>query len=356
MQNNEIKIIYNKILDIIKNTNDYCEFYIRDKKFIFRDRTTPNIISIILTDKELLDLDSGIYSERTRLLKELEYMNRIKENEEIEPFKTIDERRLFLKALNKLKNINIKRYISNYFKDIYKSFFFYSNMEKSYKTNYELLQFSMGSVGGFACLAVVVTFAEKIFPLMSILLISASPTIFLITKDYIKERFKRIRKYKERKFIIDSYKVNIDCLSEKMIDKQDYLIEERTQKYFLDKPQNKMEPIKEEQVLNEPVYNEIYKILSILSNSNLDQKVISIILNKIKEIKDEYVMRMNEIDKLTYSLENRYTIQNETIGKLSIIEYELKEEIEKNNDTTKTQKELDIINQKIRSLERFKNI
>ena len=30
--------------------------------------------------------------------------------------------------------------------------------------------------------------------------------------------------------------------------------------------------------------------------------------------------------------------------------------IEKNNDTTKTQKELDIINQKIRSLERFKNI
>lgn len=67
-------------------------------------------------------------------------------------------------------------------------------------------------------------------------------------------------------------------------------------------------------------------------------------------------MRMNEIDKLTYSLENRYTIQNEIIKKLSIIEYELKKEIEKNNDTTKTQKELDIINQKILSLERFKNI
>ena len=106
MKNNEIKKIYNKILDIIKNTNDYCEFYIRDKKFIFRDRTTPNIISIILTDKELLDLDSGIYSERTRLLKELEYMNRIKENEEIEPFKNMKERDNYKKFWDKYKEIS----------------------------------------------------------------------------------------------------------------------------------------------------------------------------------------------------------------------------------------------------------
>lgn len=354
MQNNEIKIIYNKILDIIKNTNDYCEFYIRDKKFIFRDRTTPNIISIILTDKELLDLDSGIYSERTRLLKELEYMNRIKENEEIEPFKNMKERDIFITSLKRLKKIRIKTYITNYLQDIWKSLFFYSKMEENHQNNYGITQFTFGLLG-FAAVFFLLLSENFTFILPSIIA-STTPTIFLITKDYLKERFKRIRKYKERKFIIDSYKVNIDCLSEKMIDKQDYLIEERTQKYFLDKTQDKMEPIKEEQVLNEPVYNEIYKILSILSNSNLDQKVISIILNKIKEIKDEYVMRMNEIDKLTYSLENRYTIQNETIGKLSIIEYELKEEIEKNNDTTKTQKELDIINQKIRSLERFKNI
>ena len=65
MQNNEIEKIYSKILDIIKNTKDYCEFFIREKKFIFRDSTTSNNISIILTDKEILDLDRGIYSERT---------------------------------------------------------------------------------------------------------------------------------------------------------------------------------------------------------------------------------------------------------------------------------------------------
>lgn len=354
MQNNEIKIIYNKILDIIKNTNDYCEFYIRDKKFIFRDRTTSNNISIILTDKELLDLDSGIYSERTRLLKELEYMNRIKENEEIEPFKNMKERDIFITSLKRLKKIEINTYITNYLQDIWKSLFFYSKLKTTPRDNYEFIQFFFG-LFGFAAIFYLLT--SKNFPLvLPSILAATTPTVFLITKDYIKERFKRIRKYKERKFIIDSYKVNIDCLSNEIIDKQDYLIEERTQKYFLDKPQDKMEPIKEEQVLNEPVYNEIYKILSILSNSNLDQKVISIILNKIKEIKDEYVMRMNEIDKLTYSLENRYTIQNEIIKKLSIIEYELKKEIEKNNDTTKTQKELDIINQKILSLERFKNI
>lgn len=353
MQNNEIKIIYNKILDIIKNTNDYCEFYIRDKKFIFRDRTTPNIISIILTDKELLDLDSGIYSERTRLLKELEYMNRIKENEEIEPFKNMKERDIFITSLKRLKKVEIKTYITNYLQDIWKSLFFYSKMEENHQNNYEMTQFIFG-LFGFAAIFYLLT--SKNFPLvLPSILAATTPTVFLITKDYLKERFKRIRKHNERKFIIDSYKVNIDCLSEKMIDKQDYLIEERTQKYFPDKTQDKIEPIKEEQILSEPVYNEIYKLLNILSSSNLENDVTTIILNKIKEIKEEYVIRINEIDKQTYSLENRYTIQNEVIKKLSIIEYELQNEIEKNNDTTKTQKELDIINQKILSLEKFKN-
>ena len=66
MQNNEIEKIYSKILDIIKNTNDYCEFFIRDNKFIFQNRTNPKCISIILTDKEILDLNAT--SDRNSLL------------------------------------------------------------------------------------------------------------------------------------------------------------------------------------------------------------------------------------------------------------------------------------------------
>ena len=73
MQNNEIKKIYNKILDIIKITNDYCEFFIRDNKFIFRDRTTQNNISIILTDKEILDLDSEFLNKKISDLSYSEY-------------------------------------------------------------------------------------------------------------------------------------------------------------------------------------------------------------------------------------------------------------------------------------------
>ena len=65
----------------------------------------------------------------------------------------------------------------------------------------------------------------------------------------------------------------------------------------------------------------------------------------------EYFEKLNEVDKLTYSLENRYTIQNEIIRKLSIIEYELKKEIEKNLNECTQNKESDIIDRKIFCLE-----
>ena len=63
---------------------------------------------------------------------------------------------------------------------------------------------------------------------------------------------------------------------------------------------------------------------------------------------------MSDIDDSTFTLENRYTIQNEIVRKLSMIEYELKEELEKTEKKSTYSKELDILNQKIYQLENRK--
>ena len=349
MQNNEIEKIYSKILDIIKNTNDYCEFFIRDNKFIFQNRTNPKCISIILTDKEILDLKNGIFSERTKYLKELEYMNKIKENEQIEAFKTINEREIFLKSLKNFKKTQIIKYISNYLQDIWKSLFFYSKMGGRNQDNYAITQFIFGLIGS-ATTFLSLYYGKIPFVLPSIIA-GTTPTIFLITKDLIKERFSRIRNYKEKQLLLDSYKVNIDCLSGEIVDKQDYFIEEKNQKYLIANTEEEVRDKRKETTLSEPVYNEIYKLLDLINKLNINDEKTQIILNKIKEIKEEYILKMSDIDDSTFTLENKFTIQNEIIQKLSIIEYELKKEIEKRMSESTYLKELDILNQKIYQLE-----
>ena len=102
-----------------------------------------------------------------------------------------------------------------------------------------------------------------------------------------------------------------------------------------------------ENEIKDPIYNEIYKLLETLTICNLDNQLKKVFLTKIKEIKEEYIEKINGLNPSGITLENKYTIQQSTIQKLFIIEYELNEEIQKNNDLLSSQQELDKINKKI---------
>ena len=63
-------------------------------------------------------------------------------------------------------------------------------------------------------------------------------------------------------------------------------------------------------------------------------------------------IKINGLNPTAITVENKYTIQQSTIQKLFIIEYELNEEIQKNNNLSSAQQELDKINKKILLLDR----
>lgn len=341
MQNKKFKKIYKRILNTIKNTKDDYEIIIENNKFSFVNYCNPaQDTTIILDEEEFNNMNIGLYNERTKYLKVLDYLYKIKNDIEIPPFNTVQEKEIFLHTIKSYKHTPVLKYLVGILEDIILSIISLISAWEDYGTytGFQLGALSLGLGIGLP----MYIFGFKLIGKLS-LIAAISPTVIYTVGSYITLRICRLQKHLEKLAIADNIYENVDYLSKNI------LLEENNYQ-VLESSNNKSSQLQEFS-LSDPVYNEISNILNILSQSNLDQNVISLILNKLKEIKEEYITRMNEIDKLTYSLENRYTIQNEIIRKLSIIEYELKEELEKTEKKSTYSKELDILNQKIYQLE-----
>lgn len=350
MQNKEIKKIYKTILDIIKSTKDYCEIKISDNKFLFRNRQNPNqTLSIFLTEDELLNMKNGIYNEKTKYLKELEYICKIKEYETIEPFKNETERVIFINSLKSLGQNSIKKNLLNLLKDIIDSLKFYSKMEEKTQDRYAATQFTCGCIG---ILLTFILLMEKytVYAIVSFIF-GITPTLVVVGNNFVKDRIKRISEYRERKLLIESNSVNIESLSCSMKNYYPYLSEEHSKGSFLENSSVNQNNNQDETILSDPILNEIYKLLNILSNSNLCKEIVGVFLTKINEIKEEYISKNNNVNESRITIENRFSIQQVMIQKLSILEYELINMIKERRNELIASKELDIINRKIYQIE-----
>lgn len=341
MKNNRFQKMYKRILNIIKNTEEDCEIIIENNKFSFVNYyNSAQDTTIILDNEEFNNMNIGIYNEKTKYLKVLDYLYKIKNDIEITPFNTAQEKEIYLYTIKIYKRISFLKYLAGVIKDIIISIISVISAWEDYGT-YTGLQLGALSLGLGIGLPMYI-FGFKFVGKLS-LIAAISPTVVYSIGKYLTLRICRLQKHLEKLAIADNIYENVNYLSKNM------LLEDNNYP-VLEQSNNKTSQLQQSS-LTDPVYNEISNILNILSQSNLNQNVISIILNKIKEIKEEYITRINEVDKLTYSLENRYTIQNEIIRKLSIIEYELKKEIEKNLNECTQNKESDIIDRKIFHLE-----
>ena len=339
MQNKEFKKIYKRLLDSVINKNFYCGLTAKDNSFIFQNiHNTDDKIIVELTEEEINNYEIGIYNEKTKHLKELEYIYKIKNNIKIKPFQTNEDKQAFLTAIKQFNKISITKYIINLLKDFIISLKIY-NHEFSENTieAYVYLQTLLGILG------LVVEICILLFGLkdlaLNTLLIAVSPTSIIVIKDFIKKRYNRYKGHKQNLAYIEKTLINIDSLSQN-INK----IEQKKHIEISNKSRSENE-------IKDPIYNEIYNLLEVLTMCNLDNRIKQVFLSKIKEIKEEYILKINGLNDLAISLENKYTIEQEIIQKLSIIEYELNNEIKKNNDTNKNQQELDKINKKILLLE-----
>lgn len=341
MQNKKFKKIYKRILNTIKNTKDDYEIIIENNKFSFVNYCNPaQDTTIILDEEEFNNMSIGLYNERTKYLKVLDYLYKIKNDIEIPPFNTIQEKEIFLHTIKSYKHTPVLKYLVGVFEDIILSIISVIGAWEDYGT-YTGLQLGALSLGlgiGFP----MYIFGFKLIGKLS-LIAAISPTFIYTVGSYITLRICRLQKHLEKLAIADNIYENVDSLSKNI------LLEENNYQ-LLESSNNKSSQLQEFS-LSDPVYNEINNILNILSSSNLDNYTVSLILSKIKEIKEEYILKINNIADSTFTLENRFTIQNEIIGKLSIIEYELKKEIEKNLNESSQIKESDIIDRKILQLE-----
>lgn len=339
MQNQEYQKIYKRLLDSVINKNYYCGLTAQDNSFIFQNiHNTDDKIIIELTEEEINNYEIGIYNEKTKHLKELEYIYKIKNNIKIKLFQTNEDKQAFLTAIKQFNKISITKYIKKFLKDFIGSLNL-AKVEVSDRVGELFAQLQVG-LGFLAIITIIPTliFGLKKVALIS-LLIGVSPTSIVIINDFIKKRYNRYKEHHKNLEFIDNTLINIDSLSQN-INK----IEQKKHIEISNKSRSENE-------IKDPIYNEIYNLLETLSMCTLDNQIKQIFLAKIKEIKDEYIFKINGLNDLAISLENKYTIQQKIIQKLSIIEYELNDEIQKNNDTNKNQQELDKINKKILLLE-----
>lgn len=340
MKNNRFKKIYKRLLDSVINNNFYCGLASKDNSFTFQNtKNRDDNIIIDLTEEEINNYEIGIYNEKTKHLKVLEYIYEIKNNVKIKPFQTIEDKQAFLTAIKQFNKISITKYIINLLKDFIGSLNL-AKVEVSDSVGEIFAQLQVG-LGFFAIIAIIPTliFGFKKAALIS-LLIGVSPTSIIMLSDFIKKRYYRYKNYQKNLEYIDKTLINIDRLSQnlKQIKQENNL--------------NISDKCSYENEIKDPIYNEIYNLLETLTICNLDNQIKKVFLTKIKEIKEEYIEKINGLNPAAITLENKYTIQQSTIQKLSIIEYELNEEIQKKNNLSSAQQDLDRINKKILLLDR----
>lgn len=331
--------IYNLIAKRIINNNDNKQELLFDQNFIFSssNKNRKNLsVKAVLTEGEINNKKLGIYNDNTKKLQELEYIYYIINNLQIKPFKTIEEREIFLNAIQKIKQYSKTNMLSNIKQSLIA-------IIKEMPDAFGFIQGMCSILGTIGIVSVLQLSVNPLYLLVPFTIISVPLSIFTgVGYNMEKEagHFYRIENKKRATEAIE----NIDSLSKKielLPSKETILIEEKTD-------------LKCEKNIQDPVLNEISNLVELLSNSTLDNLTLQNYLSKIKSIKDGYTSRLSQINEL--SVDNEYTIQGYFIQEIAKLEYEINASIIQNKENIQNQTESKLIDAKIHSLQqRTKN-
>lgn len=341
MKNKEMLKLYKQILREIR-TSKYHDKISLDKNFEFKSgNENCQEISIILTKKEKEDISNGIYNPKTSILKELDYIVSISNDYNISPLKSIEEKQIYLKAIKRIKKELVIKYFSNLFKDFISAF----NIKKLVKAHDDLYTYSQLSTffGGVTATLVMIAFECSILIIASGIIFTLCPTLCFILINFIKKRhISHVNNVENKKQLIQAM-INSDYLFKNLelsSPKESKLLE--------------VESKSSTKNIQDPVFNEIFKLIELLSTSNLSRQTIQNYLSKIKSIKEAYASRLSQINEL--SVDNEYTIQGCFIQEIAKLEYDIRSSIDQNKETIQNQTESNLIDAKIYSLEqRTKN-
>lgn len=318
--------VYKYMINQIKYNCEKQMVSITNNKFTYEncDIYEKNI-DIYLTNNEINNMKNGIYNFKTKNLKKIEYMLSIKQQLYIPPFKSINEKEIYLDAINSMsERTNIKS--------------IFIDLKNSYNIYKIIKDFDLMIIPQTLCIILsfflfAISFhSVNIFTLiMEIICVNIFPTALFGTFTLIEKRIKNSIQNKEFKSSISTALVNVETLSENIL-KYDKQI---TKQGF---NQTKM---------NNPILYEIYKLLELSSilPSSVSQKYVE----RIKVVLKEYTEVIN-LDKQN-SYEDYESIEN-IIKKIGIIEYDLKNNIYKNQNNNIYDNELDAVTKKIKLLEK----
>ena len=313
-----------------EETSHYEEFYDYWTKY-----------TIKLTESEQENMKIGLYNEKTKILKELEYMYLIRYRKEIKPFKSLEEKNIFIHALSVLNPRKFKYKISDLkydAKNALKSDFISDNGLIPVNGFFCYLEF-LTKIICFSCC--VYFFDEAIIPsgLISLAGLIYPPLVLFPIKfiPRLIDTYYENNRIKER--IKDSLN-NIDYLSKDLnLSSEKIIVEENENELSL-----------QNENLNLSVLNKIDSLVELLSHSNLDAQVIQIYSTKIQLILDAYTMELSTKKENNILLDKTSTISQVYISELSKIENDIITLIEQSREIIQCQVESKSSDSKIYSI------
>lgn len=296
--------------------------------------------TIKLTESEQENMKIGVYNEKTKILKELEYMYLIRYGKEIKPFKSLEEKNIFIHALSVLNPRKFKYKISD----------LKYNAKNALKSDLILERGVVPENGLFWFLELLTRpicffccgfFIDKaIIPFFISLAGLIYPPLVLFPIKFIPR-------------LIDTYYINsyVKELIKESSNNMNYLSKDlklSTEEAITEKNENKLSSPNEN--LNLSILNKIDSLVELLSHSNLDAQVIQIYSTKIQLILDAYTMELSKSKENNLLLNKTSTISQVYISELSKIENDIITLIEQNREIIQGQVESKVSGSKTYSI------
>lgn len=296
--------------------------------------------TIKLTESEQENMKIGVYNEKTKILKELEYMYLIRYRKEIKPFKSLEEKNIFMHALSVLNPRQYKNKISDL---IY-------NVEKALKSDL-ILDRGLVPENGFFCFLELLTkiicfcccvffIGKAIIPFFISLTGFIHPPLVLFPIKFIPR-------------LIDTYHINSHFkeLIKEISNNMNYLSKDlklSTEEVITEENENKLNLQNEN--LSISVLKRIDSLLELLLESNLDVQTIQIYLAKIQLFKDTYTTELSTEKENNLLLDKTTAISQVYISELYNIENDIITLIEQNKATIQGQVESKVSDSKTYSI------
>lgn len=270
--------------------------------------------TIKLTESEQENMKIGVYNEKTKILKELEYMYLIRYGKEIKTFKSLEEKNIFIHALSALNPRQFKYKISDLKYDAkiaLKSDKVLARGVVPKNLFFGGLEILTQIVGLFCCLGFA--YGGNTIPFFISLAAGIYPPLVLFPIKFIPR-------------LIDTYYINshVKELIKESSNNMDYLSKDlklSPEEAITEKNENKLSSQNEN--LNLSVLNKIDSLVDLLTQSNLDKQVIQIYSTKIQLILDAYTTELSKAKENNLLLDKTSTISQVYISELSKIENDI---------------------------------